>query len=67
MGFASFAMKAGIYLIAFMASFYALGALDFNRFLKQGRPVQGQLLYWLLAMGLAYLSGSFLIAVTFAH
>ena len=46
--------RAGVYLAAFVVSFFALGALDFNRFLKQGKLLQGQVLYWVLALGLAF-------------
>lgn len=57
--------RAGVYLAAFVVSFFALGALDFNRFLKQGKLLQGQVLYWVLALGLAYLSGSFVISLIY--
>ena len=67
MEFAAFAMRAGIYVASFLACFYAMGGLDFNRFLKQGKAVQGQVLYWIISMGLAYLCGSFLIALIFMH
>lgn len=58
-----FYLRTCIYLLCFFMSFYALYALDFNRFMKQGRTAQAQLLYFLIACSLGYLSGSFLIAL----
>lgn len=48
--------------MTFLLSFYGLGAFDFNRFLKQGRTVQAQILYAILVLALAYLSGSFILS-----
>ena len=58
-----YAVRAGIYIVCFALSFYAMGALDFSRFLKQGHVLQAQILYWLLVMSLTYLSGSFVTAL----
>ena len=63
MELAGFFARSLIYLAAFGLSFYGLGALDFNRFLKQGSTTQAQILYAMLVMGLAYLAGSFVIAI----
>ena len=41
--------ELGIYLLTFIASLFALSGLDFNRFIKQGKVAQGQLLYLMLA------------------
>ncbi|MBR2770168.1 MAG: DUF1146 domain-containing protein [Solobacterium sp.] len=60
-----FFLKTGIYLLAFILSFYGLSALDYSRFLKQGHTAQAQVLYWILVLSLAYLSGSFLISFLF--
>ena len=55
-----------VHLFCFAASFYALEALDFNRFLKQGRTLQGQLLYICLAMALGYLMAQFLLKLSYS-
>ena len=53
-----------IYLICFAASLYALSALDFNRFVKQGSVSKSQVLYIMIAFSLAYLSGSLILRIT---
>ena len=53
-----------IYLFCFVASLYALSALDFNRFVKQGSVAKSQLLYIMIAFSLAYLSGSLILRIT---
>ena len=53
-----------VYLICFVASLYALSALDFNRFVKQGTVAKSQLLYILIAFSIAYLSGSLILKIT---
>ncbi len=58
-------MRVIIYLLCFVVSFYALGALDFNRFLKKNKVVQAQLLYILLSLSLAYLTGTLLLSVLY--
>ena len=62
-----FYIRVIIYFICFLLSFYALSALDFNRFLKQGKIVQGQLLYFVLASCMAYLMGSLFIAIIYFY
>lgn len=65
MNYAVFFVKSGIYLIAFALSWYSLGALDFSRFLRQGHTRQAQILYGLLVLALAYLAGSFILAIMY--
>jgi uncharacterized integral membrane protein (TIGR02327 family) len=43
-------------------SWYALGALNFEKMLRKDHVVQAQLLYFMMVMALAYLCGSFLLA-----
>ncbi len=62
---AVYAVRAAIYIAAFMLSFYALGALNFNRYIKQGHVLQARILYWILVLSLAYLSGSFVLALIY--
>ena len=59
---AHFYVKAGIYAVMFLLSFTGMSALDYNKFLKQGHTVQAQILYALLVMALAWMSGSFIIS-----
>lgn len=54
-----------IYLLCFILSIYSLNAIDFNRFLKQGKTIQGQLLYLILSCVLAYLFANFLMAIIY--
>jgi len=60
-----FYLRLLVYLFAFLLSIYGLSALDFNRFLRQGRVVQAQILYFLLTCSLAYLVGNFLMAIIY--
>ena len=60
-----FYIKVGIYLVSFVLSLFGLNALDFNRFVRQGRVTQAQLLYFILACALAYLLGNFVMAIMY--
>ena len=60
-----FYLRVIIYLICFMLSLYGLSALDFSRFLKQGKVLPAQVLYYILACSLAYLLGNFLMAIIY--
>ena len=62
MAAAHFYVKAGIYAVMFLLSFTGLSALDYSRFLKQGYTAQAQILYALLVMALAWMSGSFILS-----
>ena len=62
---AVYTVRAAIYIAAFMLSFYALGALNFSRYIKQGHVLQARILYWILVLSLAYLSGSFVLALIY--
>ena len=61
----SFYYRLIVYFSCFIISLYSLSALDFNRFLKQGKTVAGQILYFVLACCLAYLLGNFLMAIIY--
>jgi len=61
----NFWLKIAVYFVCFLFSLFGLSALDFNRFLKQGKLAQGQTLYIILAMCLAYILGNFLMAITY--
>jgi len=61
----NFWLKIAVYFVCFLFSLYGLSALDFNRFLKQGKTAQAQILCIILAMILAYLLGEFIISITY--
>ena len=52
-----------IHFLSFAVAMMALGAIDFNRFLKQNRVWQSQLLYISLAMMLGFGIAQFLIQI----
>ena len=60
-----FYIRAVLYFFCFLLSLYGLSALDFNRFLKQGKILPAQVLYYIIACSLAYLMGSFLMAIIY--
>ena len=60
-----FYLRLVVYLFSFLLSFYSLSALDFNRFLKQGKTVPAQILYFVITSCMAYLFGNFLMAVIY--
>ncbi len=60
-----FVIQVLVHLVCFGLAFYALQALDFNRFLKQGRTVQGQLLYIFLSMALGFLMAQFIMKLCY--
>ena len=61
----NFIYKVIIYIISFFLSLYGLSALDYSRFIKKGKTMEAQLLYFLLAMSLAYLVGSMFISLIY--
>ena len=50
-----------VYILCFILSMQAMQALNYEKFLKQGHVRQAQVLYFLLVMALAWLSGSFVL------
>ncbi len=57
-----FLIRAFVYLLCFVLSWYAMSAVNYEKLLKKDHVVQAQILYYLLIAALAYLSGSFIIA-----
>lgn len=51
-----------VYLICFVVSWYALSSINYEKALKKNHVLQAQVLYILVCVALAYLSGSFLLA-----
>ena len=60
-----FLFRVAVYLLSFVLSLYGLSALDFPRFLKKNKVSEGQVLYFLVAMALAFLVGSLLLNVIY--
>jgi len=60
-----FYLRVIIYFFSFCLAMFGLGALDFNKLLKQGKVLQGQILYFLLAIIIAYLFGNFLMDIIY--
>ena len=60
-----FYLKVMIYFFCFLLSLYGMSALDFNRFVKQGKVAQAQILYFVICCCMAYLMGSLMIAVMY--
>ena len=60
-----FIYRVIVYLLSFILSLYGLSALDFNRFLKKNKVAEAQVLYFLLALALAYLVGSLLMSIIY--
>ena len=52
-----------VYVLAFMLSFYAMSAIDYERFLKKNHVQQARILYWLIVIALAYTTANFVIAI----
>ena len=50
-----------VYILCFILSMQAMQALNYEKLLKEGHVRQAQVLYFLLVMALAWLSGSFVL------
>lgn len=57
-----FTVRAIIYLVMFLVSWFAMSAVNYEKILKQGHVIPAQILYFLIVACIAYLSGSFLIS-----
>ncbi len=56
-------LKLTVYLGCFAFALYGMSALDFKRFLKSSKAAQSWVLWIMVAMGLAYLAGTFLLEI----
>lgn len=52
-------LKGTVYILCFILSMQAMQAVNYEKMLKPNHVRQAQVLYFLLVMALAYLSGSF--------
>ena len=60
-----FLIKAGVYLIMLCLSWYGMSAVNYEKLIKKNHVGQAQLLYFLIVMAIAYLSGSFILALVY--
>ncbi|MBQ6492471.1 MAG: DUF1146 domain-containing protein [Erysipelotrichaceae bacterium] len=60
-----FYLRVFVYFFCFLIVLFGMNALDFNRFLRQGKVMQAQVLYFVIACALAYLTGSFFMSVIY--
>ena len=50
-----------VYFTCFAVAMYALGALNYEKFLRRGRTMQAQVLFIVMAMCIALLIGDFIM------
>lgn len=60
-----FIVRIIIYLICFVVSLFGLQAFDFNRFIKKNKVIEARVLYFIIAICLAYMLGQFIISITY--
>jgi len=60
-----FYLKVIIYLISFIISLFGLSAIDFNRFVKKNSNARAIVLYFVLAMVIAYLFANFSMSLIY--
>ena len=60
-----FYLRVGIYFLCFLLALFGMNGLDFNRFIRQGKVAQAQVLYFVISCALAYLMGNFLMALIY--
>ncbi len=56
-------IRLTLILLSFVACYWALLAVDFERFLRKGKVLEAQVLCVLLAMGLSYLILQFVFSL----
>ena len=59
MSLITFIVKAGIYILAFAVTWFAMDAVNYEKLLKPGHVKQAQVFYFLIVIAIAYLVGSF--------
>lgn len=58
-------IKLTVHILAFIASFWALSCVRFEKFTNVKKPGKVSMLLLLLALGLGYLVAQFLLAISF--
>ncbi len=61
----AFLVRVLVLVSCFSLSFWALSALNFEKGLRANHVRQAQVLYWLTAMALGYLSAQFVLALIY--
>ncbi|MDO4520010.1 MAG: DUF1146 domain-containing protein [Erysipelotrichaceae bacterium] len=61
-----FYIRSAVYLICLVAAWYGMSAVNYEKILRQGHVRQAQILYFMIVLGLAYLSGSFILALVYS-
>ena len=56
-------IRVALYVVSFLISLYGLDALHFEKLLKGNHIRQAQVLYFLMAMALAYLVSEFILGL----
>lgn len=65
MSLISYFLKVIIYLFSFSMSFYAMSAINFEKWIKPNHIRQAQLLYLMCVFALAYLFAEFILAFAY--
>ena len=60
-----FYIRVAIYFCCFLMALFGMSGLDFNRFIRQGKVVQAQVLYFVICCVLSYLMGNFVMALIY--
>ncbi|MBQ6451664.1 MAG: DUF1146 domain-containing protein [Solobacterium sp.] len=61
-----FYLETAVYIMCLVLSFYGMSAVNFEKMIKANHVWQAQLLYALLVMALAYLTGSFILSFIYS-
>ncbi|MCR5229732.1 MAG: DUF1146 domain-containing protein [Solobacterium sp.] len=59
MSLAQYFVRAALYILCFILTFWAFQAVDYEKFLKKDHVLQAQVLYWIIVLGLSYLLAQF--------
>lgn len=60
-----FLIRVFVYLGCFVLSMYGLSSVNYEKFMRSGKVRQAQVLYLLVAMGIAKLAAEFLMNIAY--
>ncbi len=60
-----FIIRLFVYLGCFVLSMYGLSSVNYEKFIRSGKVRQAQVLYLLVAMGIAKLAAEFLMNIAY--
>lgn len=60
-----FLIRVFVYLGCFVLSMYGLSSVNYEKFIRSGKVRQAQVLYLLVAMGIAKLAAEFLMNIAY--